>query len=230
VARIAVRLEQETGCPAQLMIAQWAIESAWGANLSATRTTSASRRPTATRSAAPCLRAKSSHYAPDFETVTVYYPWHPQVGQSLPVRFRKRCLQDELVSCQLPNKTTLSIPTWMLHPDAAQFALGPPQVAVGALVELRELLSALRAPSGCDPSLPLCKRAADEASNQVTETAGSVPPKTSVTKRNGAPPLPSARAPKDQQVCRKQKIANSACKKSQKSRLRKKRKPVARRH
>ena len=31
VAGIAVRLEQETGCPAQLMIAQWAIESAWGA-------------------------------------------------------------------------------------------------------------------------------------------------------------------------------------------------------
>ena len=30
VARIAVRLELETGCPAQLMIAQWAIESAWG--------------------------------------------------------------------------------------------------------------------------------------------------------------------------------------------------------
>jgi len=30
VARIAVRLDQETGCPAQLMIAQWAIESAWG--------------------------------------------------------------------------------------------------------------------------------------------------------------------------------------------------------
>ncbi|MDE3166233.1 MAG: glucosaminidase domain-containing protein, partial [Acidobacteriota bacterium] len=30
VARIAVRLEQETGCPARLMIAQWAIESAWG--------------------------------------------------------------------------------------------------------------------------------------------------------------------------------------------------------
>jgi lysozyme len=30
VARIAVRLEQETGCPAQLLIAQWAIESEWG--------------------------------------------------------------------------------------------------------------------------------------------------------------------------------------------------------
>jgi flagellum-specific peptidoglycan hydrolase FlgJ len=30
VARIAVRLERETGCPAQLLIAQWAIESKWG--------------------------------------------------------------------------------------------------------------------------------------------------------------------------------------------------------
>ena len=31
VARIAVALEQETCCPAQLMIAQWAVESKWGA-------------------------------------------------------------------------------------------------------------------------------------------------------------------------------------------------------
>ncbi len=30
VARIAVRLKQETGCPAQMLIAQWAIESKWG--------------------------------------------------------------------------------------------------------------------------------------------------------------------------------------------------------
>ncbi len=31
VARIAVRLEAETGCPAQLLLAQWALESQWGA-------------------------------------------------------------------------------------------------------------------------------------------------------------------------------------------------------
>ena len=30
VARIAVALEAQTGCPAQLMIAQWAVESMWG--------------------------------------------------------------------------------------------------------------------------------------------------------------------------------------------------------
>ena len=31
VARIAVRIEAETECPARLLIAQWAIESEWGA-------------------------------------------------------------------------------------------------------------------------------------------------------------------------------------------------------
>jgi flagellum-specific peptidoglycan hydrolase FlgJ len=31
VARIAVKLDAETGCPAQLLIAQWAVESDWGA-------------------------------------------------------------------------------------------------------------------------------------------------------------------------------------------------------
>lgn len=31
VARIAVRLEAETGVPAQMLIAQWALESQWGA-------------------------------------------------------------------------------------------------------------------------------------------------------------------------------------------------------
>ena len=31
VARIAVALEAQTGCPARLLIAQWAVESEWGA-------------------------------------------------------------------------------------------------------------------------------------------------------------------------------------------------------
>jgi flagellum-specific peptidoglycan hydrolase FlgJ len=31
VAKIAVRLEAETGVPAQMLVAQWAIESRWGA-------------------------------------------------------------------------------------------------------------------------------------------------------------------------------------------------------
>ncbi len=31
IARIALKLEAETGCPAKLMVAQWALESNWGA-------------------------------------------------------------------------------------------------------------------------------------------------------------------------------------------------------
>ena len=31
IAAIAVAIEKDTQCPAQLMIAQWAVESRWGA-------------------------------------------------------------------------------------------------------------------------------------------------------------------------------------------------------
>ena len=31
IAKIAVALEAQTGCPAQMLIAQWAVESQWGA-------------------------------------------------------------------------------------------------------------------------------------------------------------------------------------------------------
>ena len=31
IARIAVAMESQTGCPAPMMIAQWAVESRWGA-------------------------------------------------------------------------------------------------------------------------------------------------------------------------------------------------------
>jgi hypothetical protein len=68
----------------------------------------------------------------------------------------------------------------MLRFDCAQLMLSPPQIAVEALVELRELLSALRAPSGGE---------------------GSPPKRSDIEKNNASPPLPSACAPGDQQLC-----------------------------
>ena len=54
VAAIAVALEVQTGCPAQLLIAQWALESEWGAKPAGNATISSGlRRATVTRSAAP---------------------------------------------------------------------------------------------------------------------------------------------------------------------------------
>lgn len=52
VARIAVRLEAETGCPAQLLIAQWALESQWGAEPAGVANYFGMKKAAATRSAA----------------------------------------------------------------------------------------------------------------------------------------------------------------------------------
>jgi hypothetical protein len=111
-----------------------------------------------------------SHNAHRFETVTVYYRWHPLFGQSLPVRQRKRGTDGECFVCKLADSTTLSIPAWMLDPECAHLALGPPQIAVAALLELRDLLSALQLASGFhNTSLRSFREeaAADEATSRT---------------------------------------------------------------
>lgn len=65
----------------------------------------------------------------------------------------------------------------MLSPDCAQFALGHPQIAVAALLELRDLLSALPTASRLpNSSLPSFREeaAADEATRKTIPTDESV--------------------------------------------------------
>ena len=84
----------------------------------------------------------------EFETVTVYYRWHPLAGQKLIVRSRIS-RNGERVLCRLPDGTVCSLPTWILRPESSQFTLGKPRVSVDALRELRDLLSAVQASTGC---------------------------------------------------------------------------------
>ena len=114
-----------------------------------------------------------SHSAHHFETVTVYYRWHPFFGQSLRVRQRKKDRHGEFIVCLLPDDTTLSIPVWMSSPDCAQSSFGDPQIAITALVELRDLLSALQTPSGCDKALLTTFRmeAGDEGNKEAKRPA-----------------------------------------------------------
>src|SRR5215470_6492880 len=84
-----------------------------------------------------------SHNAHLFETVTVYYRWHPLFGQSL--RVCRRRWKDNTV-CQLPDNTALCIPSWMLSPECARLSAGPPQISVDALMQLRHLLSSCNSP------------------------------------------------------------------------------------
>jgi hypothetical protein len=94
------------------------------------------------------LKSSQSHNAQEFETVTVYYRWHPLAGQKLIVHGRVN-RNGERVLCRLPDGTVGSLPAWMLRADSSQFTLGKPLVCVEALRELRDLLSTLQASAGC---------------------------------------------------------------------------------
>ena len=93
------------------------------------------------------IESSQSHNAQEFETVTVYYRWHPLAGQKLIVHGRVN-RNGERVLCRLPDGTVGSLPAWMLRADSSQFTLGKPLVSVDALRELRDLLSTLQASAG----------------------------------------------------------------------------------
>src|SRR5208283_574878 len=105
-----------------------------------------------------------------FETVTVYYRWHPLLGQSL--RVCRRRWKNSTV-CQLPDNTALCIPSWMLSPECTRFSLGVPQISVDALMQLRHLLSSLQLTSACDKSSlnPYPQGGTDKAKQQADRPA-----------------------------------------------------------
>jgi hypothetical protein len=84
--------------------------------------------------------------------VTVHYRWHPLFGQTLRVHRRIQRGEQLLVFCVLPDGTVGALPSWMMDPACAQYALDEPFLAVEALIELRALLDALQATSGCGKS------------------------------------------------------------------------------
>ena len=113
------------------------------------------------------------HNAHCFETVTVYYRWHPLFGLSLPVHRRRKSSNGERVFCQLPDGKFCSLPSWMLRPDCAQFSLGSPLISVEALSELRNLLTAWQTPATCGKALlkSPAKEGGDETISEATQAA-----------------------------------------------------------
>ena len=123
------------------------------------------------------MNSSQSHNAQEFETVTVYYRWHPLAGQKLIVHGRVN-RNGERVLCRLPDGTVGSLPAWMLRADSSQFTLGKPLVSVDALRELRDLLSTLQARADCGKaSLKIMpKEGIDEtAEAKHTATASTAP-------------------------------------------------------
>src|SRR5438034_6091448 len=92
---------------------------------------------------------------------------------SLPVHKRRKSNSGERVSCQLPDGTLCSLPSWMLNPECAHFSFGAPLVSVEALCELRHLLAAWQAPANCGNALlkPPAKEGEDETTSEATRHA-----------------------------------------------------------
>ena len=120
------------------------------------------------------LDSSQSHNAQEFETVTVYYRWHPLAGQKLIVHGRAN-RDGERVLCRLPDGSVCSLPAWILRPESSQFTLGKPLVSVDALRQLKDLLSTLQTSAGCDKDslkVVVPKEGIDEtAESKYTATA-----------------------------------------------------------
>lgn len=104
-------------------------------------------------SANGCSRFRRSqlHNAHVSSRVAIHYRWHPCFGRSLAVARRAPRAGRAFIYCELPDGTVAGIPAWMA--DAALCALhslGPPEVSVGALIELRRLLDACRRPGAAE--------------------------------------------------------------------------------
>ena len=106
----------------------------------------------------------------------MYYRWHPFFGMSLPVHKRRKSSSGERVSCQLPDGTLCSVPSWMLRPECAHFSFGSPLISVEALCELRNLVAAWQAPSNCGKAL--LKSPAKEGGDETIAKARTQPPRT----------------------------------------------------
>src|SRR5438105_7450894 len=92
-----------------------------------------------------------SHNAYVLETVTVRYRWHPLFGQALRVlkRERDRHGHGEYLFCELPDRTSRSLPAGVFSADCTAFSVGPPALAVEALRQPRDLLSGWQKSSAC---------------------------------------------------------------------------------
>ena len=126
----------------------------------------------------PASQSHNAHHFGQFGTATVYYRWHPLYGQSLPVWKRQRLPYGEVVFVQLENGGTLALPAWMLSATCAAFVIGPPLISTSALLELRDLLSALTPGPECDKaSLKLPpQEGRNEISAEVSPRTTQPPP------------------------------------------------------
>ena len=103
--------------------------------------------------AAPSLSSATGggtkrHSAYRFGSAVIAYPWHPLHGQKLSVVRRRGTRGTEVIDVEVQPGVSRELPAWMTDEAAcAGMSLGPAQVSVAALNELRTVLSQHSTPS-----------------------------------------------------------------------------------
>jgi len=82
-------------------------------------------------------------------------------GEKLRVASHAKILADNEIVCQRSDGSRVVLPIWMLDPKCSEIVVGLPLISIEALVELRQLLSAVRARG---------KAGMDETSTRTTPT------------------------------------------------------------
>jgi len=108
---------------------------------------------TPTRLPARCSSSRTvvgtkRHSTYRFGTVVIAYPWHPLHGRQLPVVRRRGRRGTEVIDVEVRPGVSRELPAWMSDEAAcAVMSLGPAQVSVAALNELRTVLTQRSTPS-----------------------------------------------------------------------------------
>jgi hypothetical protein len=83
------------------------------------------------------------HSAYRSQFVVVEYPWHPLYGERLRLYQRTGRRGQQILYLQVRADISREVPAWMCDAAAcAAMSIGPPQVGVDALNELRSVLTA----------------------------------------------------------------------------------------
>src|SRR6266700_1434458 len=113
------------------------------------------------------------HSAYRLGTVVIEYKWHPLHGRRLPLMRRIGCGGNAIVHVEIRVGIWRELPAWMTEASTcAAMSLGPPQLSVVALNELRAVLS----DGSTQPSVGESRRIL-VASNRIP-LAGSLGPTT----------------------------------------------------
>ena len=112
------------------------------------------------------------------QEVVIEYRWHPLYGKRVPLFRRAPRRGSEVVHVVVPRELSRELPAWMCDAAVcAAMSLGPPQVSITALTELRAVLTARSIELAVGGSLNSSQKkgGSDEATERrITQTTGAV--------------------------------------------------------